>query len=140
MRLVLSRPLSDDFVLTPAARDVLARVDVEIVGDAGAAALETADVLVTGISTETVAPLELARRMPRLRWIHALTAGVGPVVSPEVLERGIVVTNAAGAYAAAIAEYAFAALVLLARGLPDLLLASSQRRYVDHELGVELAG
>jgi phosphoglycerate dehydrogenase-like enzyme len=138
--LVLPRPLTDDFVLTPAARDVLARVEVKVVTDTRSDALGAADVFVTGISTETLDPLEIARQMPNLRWIHTMTAGIGSVASPELLARDILVTNAAGAYAPAIAEYTFAALVLLTRGLPELLVASSQRRWADHALGLDLAG
>jgi phosphoglycerate dehydrogenase-like enzyme len=138
--LVLPSPLTDGFVPTPEALEILGRIEVEVVADEGAAALDTADVLVTGFPTQTLDPLVLARRMPGLRWIHSLTAGLGTLVSPELVERDIVVTNASGAYAPAMAEYVFAALVLLARGLPDLLVASAERRWSDHELGRELAG
>jgi phosphoglycerate dehydrogenase-like enzyme len=138
--LVLPRPLTDGFVPTPEALEILARVALEVVADEAAAALASADVLVTGFPTQTLDPLVFARRMPRLRWIHSLTAGLGTLVSPELLERDIVVTNASGAYAPAMAEYVFAALVLLARRLPDLLLARVEHRWPDHELGRELAG
>jgi phosphoglycerate dehydrogenase-like enzyme len=97
-------------------------------------------VLVTGLGTQTAAPIEFVRAMPRLRWIHSMTAGVDPLLSPEIAERGLLVTNAAGAYGVAIAEYAFAALVLLARRLPDLLLAGRRHEWPEHELGGEIAG
>ena len=141
-RVVLLRPLSDDFELTPAAREVLDLVETEVVRDvaSSAAALSTADVLVTGFSTEALDPLELARAMPNLRWIHTMTAGIGTLAAGEVVEREIVVTNASGAYATAIAEYVFAALVMLRRGLPELLVARTRHRWSDHGLGRELAG
>jgi phosphoglycerate dehydrogenase-like enzyme len=137
---VLARPLSDGFACTAETRAAFAGIEVVVADRARAGQLALADVLVTGFPTQTADPLELARRMPRLRWIHTMTAGLGTLVSPELLEREIVVTNASGAYATAIAEYVFAALVLLARGLPDLLAAGRERRWSEHELGRELAG
>jgi phosphoglycerate dehydrogenase-like enzyme len=141
-RLVLLRPLSDDFELTPAAREVLDLVEIEVVRDvaSSADALATADVLVAGISTEALDPLELAREMPNLRWIHTMTAGIGTLATGELVEREIVVTNASGAYATAIAEYVFAALVMLRRGLPELLVTRAQHQWSEHGLGRELAG
>jgi phosphoglycerate dehydrogenase-like enzyme len=50
------------------------------------------------------------------------------------------VTNGASAYAPAIAEYAFAAMTLLARELPGLLVAGSRGTWSDHRLGRELSG
>jgi phosphoglycerate dehydrogenase-like enzyme len=138
--LVLPRPLTDGFVPTAADYEILSRVEIEVVADEHAAALERGDVLVTGFATQTLDPLELARRMPRLRWIHSLFAGVDSLVARELVERGIVVTNASGVYAPAMAEYAFAALVLLARGLPELLAASAEHRWSDHRLARELSG
>ena len=141
-RLILLRPLSDDFELTPAAREVLDLVEIEVVRDvaSSADALRTADVLVAGISTEVLDPLELARAMPNLRWAHTMTAGIGSLADPELVEREIVVTNASGVYAIAMAEYVFAALVLLRRGLPELLIARAQHEWSEHGLGRELAG
>jgi phosphoglycerate dehydrogenase-like enzyme len=42
---------------------------------------------------------------PRLRWIHTPSAGVDTVLSPEMIERNITLTNSAGAHAIPIAEF-----------------------------------
>jgi phosphoglycerate dehydrogenase-like enzyme len=141
-RVVLLRPLSDDFELTPAAHEMLDLVEIDVVDDveSGADALATADVLVAGLSTEACDPLELARAMPNLRWIHTMTAGIGTLAARELVEREIVVTNASGAYATAIAEYVFAALVMLRRGLPELMVERTRHHWGEHGLGRELAG
>ena len=62
-RVILLRPLADDFDVTPAAREVLDLVELEIISDveSGADSLATAEVLVTGFSTEGSDPLEVAR-------------------------------------------------------------------------------
>lgn len=42
---------------------------------------------------------------PALRWIHTPSAGIDGIVIPELLERPITLTNAAGAHAIPIAEF-----------------------------------
>jgi phosphoglycerate dehydrogenase-like enzyme len=69
---------------------------------------------------------DVVERMPALRWIHSLAAGLDELATPELAARDIVVTNSAGVYAPAIAEWAIAALVMLARDLGFRL--DAQRR------------
>ncbi|HEX8926261.1 MAG TPA: D-2-hydroxyacid dehydrogenase [Terriglobales bacterium] len=76
------------------------------------AALADADVLVTYSLRE--GQLAQARK---LRWIHSTMAGVGPVLTPEVVSRDIVVTNASEVHGGAVAEHAFALLLALAKQL-----------------------
>jgi len=103
--------------------------------------LRVAEILITGISTQTASPSDLARAMPRLRWIHSMTAGVEELVSDELLGRQVLVTSGAGAYATAIAEYAFAAMVMLCRRIPELIAAHERHRWLEgYPLGSELAG
>jgi phosphoglycerate dehydrogenase-like enzyme len=73
---------------------------------------------------------DILAAMPRLRWIHSTGAGMDDFVSPELHARGVLLTNVAGAYAPAMAEYAFAAMVLLARDLRGLLDAQRERRWI----------
>jgi phosphoglycerate dehydrogenase-like enzyme len=71
---------------------------------------------------------ELLSRMPNLRWIHSLSAGVDAFVSPDLDARGCTLTNSRGIYAPAMAEYAVAGMVMLARGMPRYL--EDQRDHV----------
>lgn len=54
-------------------------------------------------------PKDILRRVlkeaPALRWIHTPSAGIDGIVIPELLERPITLTNAAGAHAIPIAEF-----------------------------------
>jgi phosphoglycerate dehydrogenase-like enzyme len=59
---------------------------------------------------------EIVAAMPDLRWLHSTGAGLDDVVAADISGREIWVTNAAGAYAPAMAEFALAAMVFLARG------------------------
>jgi phosphoglycerate dehydrogenase-like enzyme len=140
---VATASLEDDFDLAADADGVLGRLDLQVVErpESDQPALATAEILITGLSSQSAPGVEFVREMPRLRWVHSLTAGVDDLLFPELLERSILVTNGAGAYATAIAEYAFAAMVLLARKIPPLILEAGQHRWVDeHPLGSELAG
>jgi phosphoglycerate dehydrogenase-like enzyme len=138
---VLPRPLEDDFVVsgdTGPLNDVELTV-VETI-ELGNPVLQQAEILVNGIGDQKVSGAELAAAMPRLHWIHSMTAGVDGLLSASLTERDVVVTNGANAYAPAIAEYAFAAMTLLARNLPGHLVASSRGEWGDHQLGGELSG
>jgi phosphoglycerate dehydrogenase-like enzyme len=132
--------LEDDFDLARDADGVLDRIDLQVAADPGPE-VDGAEILITGLTTQTTPGAVFAAAMPRLRWVHSLTAGIEDLVSEELLRRGVVVTNGAGAYATAIAEYAFAAMVMLARSLPQLVVAHAEGGWVEeHPLGSELAG
>lgn len=55
--------------------------------------------------------------MPALRWLHAASAGVEHVIVPSVVESDIVVTNAAGLFDPAMAEFVIALVLAHAKGL-----------------------
>lgn len=138
---VLPRPLEDDFDVSDDAgplKDVELTV-IETI-EPGNSALLQAEILVNGIGDQKVSGARLASAMPRLRWIHSMTAGVDGLLSGSLAERGILVTNGASAYAPAIAEYAFAAMTLLARDLPGHLVAGRRGEWSGHQLGGELFG
>jgi phosphoglycerate dehydrogenase-like enzyme len=140
VRAVAPAALEDDFDLGRDAEGVLRGLDLRV-ADRPGPELGDAEILITGLTTQAVPGKELVPVMPALQWVHSLTAGVEDLVSEELLERGILVTNGAGAYATAIAEYAFATMVMLARRIPELLVAAAQGRWLEpHPLGFELAG
>jgi phosphoglycerate dehydrogenase-like enzyme len=77
------------------------------------------EIAVNGIFDGPVGFRELIETMPALRWIHTAASGIDDFVSPALRDRGVIVTNSAGLFSPAIAEYALAAIIGLARGLPD---------------------
>jgi phosphoglycerate dehydrogenase-like enzyme len=140
VRAVLPAALESEFDLDRDAEGVLDRLDLRVVERPGPE-LAGAEILITGLGAQTVPGREFVPAMSGLRWVHSLTAGVEDLVTEELVGRDILVTNGAGAYAVAIAEYAFAAMVLLARRIPELLVASEHGRWLGaHPLGTELAG
>jgi len=71
--------------------------------------------------------VELLKTAPDLRWVQTFSAGTDMVVYQEMLARGLLLTNAAGASAPAVAQTAVAGLLALARQLPRV--AEAQRRH-----------
>ena len=66
-------------------------------------------------------------RAPRLDWMHVRNAGVDHPVFGRLLERGVTLTNSAGAAAEPIAQSTIAGLLALACGFPAY--ADAQRRH-----------
>lgn len=73
-----------------------------------------------------------ARRIPNLAWLHTATVGLDDPLFGELLDKGIAVSNSPGASAEPIALTMLAAMLSLARQLPDH--AANQR---EHRWGVE---
>ena len=115
------RPDILDLVLPAPLRarlDTLAAVHPALVTDASdpaaAAALATADLLVTGWGCPVLDDAVLGR-MPRLSAVIHAAGTVKGHVGPEVWERGIAVSSAADANAAPVIEYTMATVWLAAR-------------------------
>jgi len=72
---------------------------------------------------------------PKLRWLQTFNAGVDHPIFARFLERGVALTNAAGASAEPIAQTALAGLLMLARGFPLWLDAQRRRAWQPHAQG-----
>jgi phosphoglycerate dehydrogenase-like enzyme len=86
------------------------------------------EVIVTGVDERV---FERAISAPTVRWVHSISAGVEHLPLALLAERGIALTNTAGAYATAMAEYAIASMIMLARNLPAWLEGQRDRRWLD---------
>ena len=63
---------------------------------------------------------ELLREMPRLRWCHSISAGVGHFLKSGAFDRGdVMLTNSSGAYGLAISEHIIMVTLLLMRRMPE---------------------
>ena len=68
-------------------------------------------------------------RAPNLRWMHAFGVGLDHPVFQGLLDRGVALTNSAGANAVPIAQTLITGLLMLARGFPHRLDAQSRRAW-----------
>jgi len=113
--------------LDAAAKDRAALIgdDDPVLVDGTPSALE---VVVTGIDE---AMLERLISRPSVRWVHSISAGVEHLPLRPMAESGILLTNSAGAYATAMAEYALAAMIMLVRNLPAWLEGQREHRWLE---------
>ena len=65
---------------------------------------------------------------PKLKWIQSSAAGLDKMLVPELVNRGLVITNASGIHAAAVAECAWALTLAVGRCLHTCI--SQQRDHV----------
>ncbi|MCW2993632.1 MAG: hydroxyacid dehydrogenase, partial [Conexibacter sp.] len=74
---------------------------------------------------------DLLRRGHRhaLEWIHTASLGVDAVLTQELADSAVVVTNARGVYERAIAEYVLALLLAFAKDLPRTVELQRQRAW-----------
>jgi phosphoglycerate dehydrogenase-like enzyme len=67
-------------------------------------------------------------RLPRLRWIASITAGVEELLVSHPERRGITVTNGSGLHVVAMGEYVLASLLQITQQVP-LRMADQKRKY-----------
>lgn len=68
-------------------------------------------------------------RAPKLQWVHTFSAGTDGATFASLRERGVVLTNSAGASAPSIAQSVLLSLLALARDLPRLLRSQAAHRW-----------
>lgn len=69
---------------------------------------------------------EVFRHASSLRWIQTTSAGLDKILKPELVERGLLVTNASGVHAPSVVEVAWALTLAVARGIPDYVRQQQQ--------------
>jgi phosphoglycerate dehydrogenase-like enzyme len=69
----------------------------------------------------------------KLRWVHAASAGVNHVLTPEVVASEVAVTNSRGVFDEPMAEYVLAMTLALAKDLPTTLTRQRERRWHHRE-------
>lgn len=105
------------------------RFDRPATREAAEALLPEADVVLGYL----VRPHNFARA-GRLRWIHSTAAGVGSVLFPELVASDVVVTNARGLHARAMAEHVLGVMLAFTRRLHVSRDHQRERRWTQAEL------
>lgn len=72
-----------------------------------------------------IAPL--LERAGRLKWVHALSAGVENLVVPALINSNIILTNSRGIHGIPVSEHVFSLILAFSRGL-NLLLRQQQEK------------
>lgn len=132
MKLVLPQSLASGVV--PQISSLAAQVEVVLLDEEGQPEGDIADAEIFvrwWYNPDVLARLLAA--MPRLRWLHTLSAGVDGLLSPGLRERGLLITNASGSHAAPIAEFVLLAMLLHAKQGRALLEAQAERHWLHDE-------
>lgn len=91
--------------------------------------LAEADVLFLRWGLSPEATRRLIARIPHLRWVHTISAGVDRLLSPELRESGAVLTNARGVFNVPIAETVMAYMLAVVKRLPGFLAQQREHRW-----------
>jgi len=89
------------------------------------AAMQTAEVLIGWRFPRE----DLARRAPRLRWIHMTGAGIEHIMPLDWLPPGAVVTTNSGVHAQKAGEFATMALLMISNRIPAMFTAQREGRW-----------
>ena len=108
-------------------RRLAARVDATIAWDLTSfdEAMKTADVLVGWRFPRE----DLARRAPRLKWIHMTGAGIEHIMPLDWLPPGAVVTTNSGVHALKAGEFASMAMLMISNRIPSMFTAQRDGRW-----------
>lgn len=69
----------------------------------------------------------------RLRWVHIASAGVDPVMFPEMRDSDVVLTNSRGVFEASLAEYVLGVVLAFAKDFVTSLELQRERRWQHRE-------
>ncbi len=72
---------------------------------------------------------DLARRAPRLRWIHIIGAGIEHLLPLDWLPPGVTLVNNRGVHAPKAGEFGLMAVLMLNNAIPALVTRQRARRY-----------
>jgi len=82
---------------------------------------------------------DLRNRAPRLRWLHATSAGVDGLMPLDWLPRGVVFTNNRGAHGGKAEQYMRMALTMLNTRMPEII-ANQHRHHWQQLFSPDIAG
>lgn len=90
---------------------------------------EGADVIFLrwGLNPETTR--RLLTRIPNLRWVHTISAGVDHLLFPELRDSEVILTNASGVFNVPIAETVMAYILAVVKRLPEFWARQREHRW-----------
>jgi phosphoglycerate dehydrogenase-like enzyme len=84
-------------------------------------------ILYSGLTGESVPFNEVWRRARHVKWVHSLAAGVDKLVTPELIESPVPLTNARGVFKRSLAEFAILGMLYFFKRVRRLV--ESQRTH-----------
>ena len=78
-------------------------------------------------------PIILAA-FPSIEWVHCRSAGIDFIVSEELSETKVMVTNAKGQFSSSLAEYSMMACSYFAKNLPRLMKQQQNKEWIKYDV------
>ncbi|HLI25674.1 MAG TPA: D-2-hydroxyacid dehydrogenase [Chloroflexota bacterium] len=88
-------------------------------------------------------PAQLRRllpRLPRLRWIHTMSAGVDAELVPEIVDSPVLVTRTRGLHHIPVSEWVLMQILAVSKRLPEFVRAQDARRWQPLDVPASLEG
>eukprot|EP00181_Compsopogon_caeruleus_P004703 CAMPEP_0184690078 /NCGR_PEP_ID=MMETSP0312-20130426/31018_1 /TAXON_ID=31354 /ORGANISM="Compsopogon coeruleus, Strain SAG 36.94" /LENGTH=390 /DNA_ID=CAMNT_0027147511 /DNA_START=1767 /DNA_END=2939 /DNA_ORIENTATION=+ len=71
----------------------------------------------------------LVSRMPKLKWVHSQSAGVGHLLGPGLAQSLVTLTNARGVYSRSLAEFCLLSMLYFCKDIPRIRDQQSRREW-----------
>lgn len=85
-------------------------------------------------------PVETCADYPRLEWLQTWSAGVDAYRRAGITRRGIMLTNASGAYGQSVSEHMFAMMWSLMRNIPQYARNQMKDAWIDEGIALSPSG
>lgn len=125
LNVLILNPLSDRHITTITSLVPQARIIVSDLENASEY-IDNTDIIVAMGLTD-IRPLFL--RAPKLKWVHALTAGVEKLIFPEMQASNVVLTNSRGIHGIPVSEHVLALILAFNRCLNLLIRQQIDRKW-----------
>src|SRR5262245_55594652 len=102
--------------------------------------VSNAEVIVRGAGLMSPAIRKLLPRLPRLRWLHAVGAGMDADLYPEMVHSDVVLTRTRGVHNLAVSEWVLLQLLAVSKRLPELVLQQTRHVYRKVDVPLSLVG
>ncbi|MBU7018418.1 MAG: D-2-hydroxyacid dehydrogenase [Theionarchaea archaeon] len=88
-------------------------------------AIPDVDILITGKFDK-----DILKKAKRLKWVHALAAGVDRLLFPEFVESDIILTNSSGVHPIPISEHVLGMMLMFSRKLHESMRNQLQKEWL----------
>lgn len=72
---------------------------------------------------------QVLKSSPQLRWLHIMSAGINHLLSQELLEAAVPITNARGVFSPSLGEWVLGAILYFAKDFRRLIRSQGERRW-----------
>jgi len=74
-------------------------------------------------------PREVIARAPNLKWIQTVLAGVDHILSPDIVQSSVILTNAKGVHTVPVAEVALEMMLMFAKQAPTYFQMKQEKKW-----------